>query len=264
MELKGRVVLITGASEGIGAACARAFRARGAHVSLVARSSQGMLEAGGPDAVVTSGDLTDAAVREQAVQATVERFGTVDVLVNNAGRGLYAPATRSPLTEVRQMFELNLFSLVGMTELVAPLLRRQRRGMVVNISSIAGKVTLPWFALYSASKYGVCSYGEALRMELRGTGVGVMTVCPGYVSTHFQENVLVGRPPTAVQRSRMFKITPEQCADAIVRGVTRDARTVVVPRLCWLLVAAQRVMPGLVEARLARLQQDYAQAEGGV
>src|SRR5437867_3070539 len=105
MRIAGKVVLITGTSEGIGAACARAFRTRGARLSVTARSEPKLIEAGGADAVVTAGDITDPEVRRSIVDRTIERYGAIDILINNAGVGLYAPAWKAPLEDARAMFE---------------------------------------------------------------------------------------------------------------------------------------------------------------
>jgi short-subunit dehydrogenase len=147
--------------------------------------------------------------------------------------------------------ELNFFALLGMIQLVAPHMRQRRTGTIVNVGSIAGKIPLPWMTLYSASKYAVGALTEGLRMELRGDGVKTMLVCPGYVTTGFQQHVRGGQAPGAVLRGRRMAITAAECARAIRRGVERDARTVVTPRAGWILVALARLFPALVEARMA-------------
>lgn len=255
MQIDGKVVLITGASEGIGAACADAFRRRGARLALTARSGERLRSVGGPEAVTVAGDITAAETRQGIVETTLQRCGSIDVLVNSAGVGLYAEAWQAPIEDVRRMFELNFFALLEMVQLVAPVMRRQKRGTIVNIGSIAGKVTLPWFTLYSASKYAVGSLTDGLRMELKRDGVHAMTVCPGYVSTAFQKHVLTGAPPASVQRSRTFRITPQQCAEAIVRGVERDARTVVTPRAGWFFIMMERLLPRAVDAQMERMHR---------
>ena len=256
MTIDGKVVLITGASQGIGAACAREFRNRGARLSLTARSEDKLKEVAGADAVITAGDLTSAAVRSRVVERTMERFGAIDILINNAGAGLYAPAWKAPLDEAHAMFELNFFAPLAMIQLVAPHMRERRSGMIVNIGSIAGKVTLPWFTLYSATKYALGSLTEGLRMELAGDGIRTMVVCPGYVKTDFQSHALVGRPPDSLWR---VSITSEQCARAVARGVERDARTVVTPALGWAFIALQRLFPALVEMQLRRIYRGVTQ-----
>ena len=257
MRIDGKVVLITGASEGIGAACAQSFRRRGAKLSLTARSEDKLRRVGGEDAVIVAGDLTDVRTRQRVVDQTLERFGRIDVLINNAGVGLYSPAWSASIEQARALFELNFFTVLEMVHLVAPPMKAQRSGVIVNVSSIAGKVTLPWFTLYSASKYALGSLSDGLRMELRRDGIHVMTVCPGYVQTGFQSHVLAGSPPDSVRRSRTFVITAEQCAEAIARGVERNARTVVTPRAGWLFILMERILPGLVDRQLERLQERY-------
>jgi len=258
MQIAGKAVLITGASEGIGAACAREFRQRGARLSLTARSEEKLKEAGGADAVVTAGDITDPEVRRRVVDRTIERFGAVDILINNAGIGLYAPAWQAPLDEAHAMFELNFFAPLAMIQLVVPHMRGSGGGMLVNIGSIAGKVTLPWFTLYSSSKFAIGSMTDGLRMELADDGIRTMTVCPGYVKTGFQGHALVGRPPDRLLRGKKFAITAEQCAEAVARGVERNARTVVTPASGWALIVAQRLFPSLVEAQMKRIYRSHA------
>ena len=253
MRIEGKVALITGASAGIGAACAAEFARAGARLSLTARTKDGLEAAGGPDALVTPGDLTDEAVRTRVVERTLERYGAIDILINNAGMCLYMPSWHTPMEEARRLWELNFFALLGMTQAVAPHMRARATGMIVNVGSIAGKVTLPWFSLYSASKFAVGALTEGLRMELLGAGVRTMLVCPGYVATGFQSHVIGGHPPDRVLRGKRFAITAAACARAIRRGVERDARTVVTPRSGWLLVALMRLFPGEVERRMARI-----------
>ena len=245
--------MITGASEGIGAACARAFARRGARLALTARSREKLAQPGGPDALAIPGDLTDPAVRRQVVEQTLTRFGAIDILVNNAGVGLYAPSWQASLEAARRMFELNFFALLDLTQLVVPHMKERRRGAIVNVSSIAGKVPFPWLTLYCASKYAVCALGDGLRMELKPYGIQVTTVCPGHVETGFAEHVLEGRLAERIRRASKFAITAAQCAEAVARGVERGARTVMTPRVGWLLVGLERLLPGVIDAQLARM-----------
>jgi short-subunit dehydrogenase len=260
MQIKDRVVLITGASEGIGAACARAFEKRGARLSLVARNSETLAAAGGPDALRTAGDITSDETRRSAVARTIERFGQIDILINNAGMGFYAAAWNASMEDSRRLFDLNLFAPLALTQLVVPYMRERQSGAIVNISSIAGKVTLPWMTLYSVSKYALGSLGDGLRMELKPFGIHAMTVCPMYVRTEFQAHALGARPPDAIVKGRRFTITADECAQAIVHGLERDARTVVVPRIGWMFVALTRLFPRLIESKLSAIGQRQASA----
>lgn len=260
MQIQGRVVLITGASEGIGAACARAFQSRGARLSLIARHGEKLATVGGADALRTAGDITSDETRRNVVARTVEQFGGIDILINNAGVGLYSTAWSAPMPDARRLFELNLFAPLALTQLVVPYMQERRRGAIVNISSVAGKVTLPWFTLYSVSKFALCSLTDGLRGELKPYGIRAINVCPGYVKTDFQDHALGTRPPDLIRKGRQFAITADQCAEAIARGVERDARTVMVPLIGWVLVALSRLFPATVESRLAAINQSRASA----
>jgi short-subunit dehydrogenase len=255
MQIPNRVVLITGASEGIGAACAAEFARCGAKLVLTARSEAGLRKAAAaaeaPDALIVPGDLTDDAHRRTLAARAIERFGAIDILINNAGLGLYVPSWAVPMEDARRLMELNFFAPLALTQLVAPQMRERRTGLIVNVGSIAGKVTLPWMTLYSLSKFALGSLTEGMRMELLASGVRTMIVCPGYVKTGFQQHVVAGQAPDRVIKGRRFAIEPRECAEAIRRGVERDARTIVTPRAGWALVLASRLFPGLVEARLA-------------
>jgi len=252
MQIDGKVALITGASTGIGAACAAEFARAGAKLSLCARSEDGLRRAACEGALITPGDLTDESVRLSVVERTLERFGAIDILINNAGMGMYIPSWQAPEPEVRRMMELNFFALLGMVRLVAPHMRARRSGTIVNVGSIGGKIALPWLTVYSSSKFAVGALTEGLRMELRRDQVRTMLVCPGYVLTEFQDRA-VGEVPPQMVKGRRFAITAAQCAADIRRGVERDARTVVTPRVGWLLVALARLLPRVVEARMARM-----------
>jgi short-subunit dehydrogenase len=258
MKLEGKVVLITGASEGIGAACAKAFRERGARLALTARNAEKLKQVAGGDGFSWAADLTEPDGSRTAVEKTLQHYGRIDVLVNSAGVGLYAPACDAPLSQAQALFDLNFFALLETVQQVVPIMRSQRSGTIVNISSIAGMLTLPWLTLYSASKHAVCSLTEGLRMELRPDGIHAMCVCPGYVSTGFQSHVLAGTPPVGLQRKRPLSITPAQCARAVVRGVERNARTVVTPSAGWLAVMAARFLPAIVERRLEQVYREGA------
>jgi short-subunit dehydrogenase len=257
MQIPNRVVLITGASEGIGAACAAEFARCGAKLVLTARSETGLLKAAeaasAKDALIVSGDLTDDGDRRRLVERALKRFGAIDILINNAGLGLYSPSWSVPMEEARRLMELNFFAPLALAQLVAPQMRERRAGLIVNIGSIAGKVALPWMTLYSVSKSALGSLTEGMRMELLGSGVRTMIVCPGYVKTSFQQHVVAGQPPASVIKGRRFAIEPSECAEAIRRGVERDARTVVTPRSGWALAVASRLFPSVVEARLAEM-----------
>lgn len=253
MVLKDKVVLITGASGGIGAACAASFRKRGARLALTARREHKLKEVAADGELVIPGDLTGHQARKNIIDSTIARYGGLDVLINNAGIGLYVSTCDASLDQAKALFDLNFFVPLAMTQLAAAAMRPRRSGTIVNVGSIAGKIVLPWLTLYSASKHALGAMTDGLRMELLRDGIHMMTVCPGYVNTDFQSHVIAGKPPAVMQRSRPLGVTMEQCAEAIAGGVERNARTVVTPASGWLAIAAARLFPGLTERRLERM-----------
>jgi short-subunit dehydrogenase len=254
VRIEGKVVLITGASQGIGSACAAEFARAGAKLSLTARSPGSGPQSPSPTLIVP-GDITQESARREIVERTLDRFGSIDILINNAGVGLYDPSWSAAMEDVRWLMELNFFAPLALAQLVLPHMRAQRSGMIVNVGSVAGKMPLPWMTLYSASKYALGALTEGLRMELRGDRIRTMIVCPGYVKTAFQQNARGGPIPSRLERGRCFAITAAECAAAIRRGVERDARTVVAPAAAWLLVFAMRLFPSVVESQLAAINQ---------
>jgi short-subunit dehydrogenase len=250
-SMKGKVVIVTGASDGIGAKLVTLFRARGARVCLSGRNEAKLTAVAGPGDLVVSGDITDDAVRRAIIAETAGHFGAIDVLINNAGRGSYHTACAEPLSDARALFDLNFFAPLALAQLAAPYLRHSG-GSLVNVSSIAGQMTLPWLPVYSASKFALAAITTAQRAELRRDGIHVMGVFPGYVDTGFQRHAS-GTPPAVVAGNRRFAVTAEECAEAIIGGIEHRRNTVVTPRAGWLLVWANRLFPGVVEARLERV-----------
>jgi len=262
MKIAGSVIIVTGASDGIGAELARILAARGAKLVLNARNETRLREVvRSAEPLIVAGDITDGETRRRIVDGALARFGQIDVVINNAGAGLYSPAWKAPMADVRRLMELNLFAPLELIQLVTPHMRARKSGMIVNIGSMAGKITLPWFTLYSVSKYALGSLTEGLRMELKRDGIRSMIVCPGYVATNFQGHILGGSVPSTVARAKGLAITAEQCALDIVRGIEANKRTVVTPKLGWLAVAAARLFPAIMQAQLAKIndRQQLAQ-----
>jgi short-subunit dehydrogenase len=252
MRIESQVALITGASSGIGQALAAELSQRGALLALTARTIQPH-----PTHLTVPGDLTSPDFRRHLIETTLARYGRIDILINNAGVGLYEPSWRANDEAVRHMFELNFFAALHLAQLTVPGMRERRHGMVVNIGSIASKVTLPWFTLYSATKHALASFTDGLRMENAAAGLHAMLVCPGYVKTRFQQNVLIGRPPDELASGRRFATTAPTLARAIADGIARNRRQVLHPASGWALIAAWRTLPRLVEAIFEKLQRDH-------
>lgn len=244
MNLEGKVALVTGGTAGIGLALAGKLRERGAKVIVCGLQEHAAPE---PDLDrVIYGDVTDPADRERIVTAALTEFGRVDVLVNSAGVGLYAPASDSPSDHVRRMFDINVFAAMEMVALVRAQMRASGGGVIVNIGSIGGIVTLPWSTMYCASKSAVHSMTEGLYRELRSERIHVMLVIPGIVRTGFRERVLAGTVPDGVGRIR-YMMSPADLAGAIVSGIERERRKVVKPLPGFVFAAIDYLCPAIID-----------------
>ena len=179
-------ILVTGCSSGIGRAVVLDLLAHGHTVWATARRPETLAELEAAGARVLALDVTDEASMRAAVKAVEAEHGAVGTLVNNAGYGVYGPVEEVDLDDVRRQFETNVFGLARLVQLVLPGMRRARRGRVVNISSMGGRITFPLGGYYHASKYAVESISDALRMEVRPFGLDVVVVEPGLITTGFE------------------------------------------------------------------------------
>lgn len=180
-------ILITGSSGGIGRETARLFQARGWNVVATMRSPEKGRDLAALDNVeVVRLDVTDPASISAAIQAGIDRFGSIDVLLNNAGYGVYAPLEAIPSRMIRDQFEVNVFGYLDVTQAILPHFRARRSGLIINVSSIGGVITFPMGTLYHGTKWAIEGLSEALSFELREIGVGVKLVQPGDVLTDFK------------------------------------------------------------------------------
>jgi NAD(P)-dependent dehydrogenase (short-subunit alcohol dehydrogenase family) len=181
-----KTVLITGASTGIGRATAELFAERGWNVVATMRIPDNGADLDQLDSVTVERlDVTDAASIDAAVASAIERFGAVDVLVNNAGYGAFGPLEATPSENITKQFDTNVIGLLEVTKAVLPQMRAQGSGAIVNISSIGGRVTLPLGTLYHGTKWAVEGLSEALSYELESIGIRVKIVEPGVIATDF-------------------------------------------------------------------------------
>jgi NAD(P)-dependent dehydrogenase (short-subunit alcohol dehydrogenase family) len=181
-----RTVFITGTSTGIGRAAVRHFQAEGWNVVATMRAPQDGTElAALPRVLVTRLDVTESASIEAAVNEAVSAFGSIDVLVNNAGFGAYGPLEVTGMDVVRRQFDTNVVGLIEVTKAMLPIMRAQGRGIVINISSVGGRMTFPLGSLYHGSKFAVEGFSEALVFELAPLGIAVKLIEPGLVETDF-------------------------------------------------------------------------------
>lgn len=180
-----KTVLITGASSGIGKASAKHFREKGWNVVATMRNVDDGADFQGDGYLVTRLDLLDTDSIGAALKAALAKFGSIDVLVNNAGYGAYGPLEATPMEKIRRQMEVNFFGLVSTIQAVLPTMRAARSGTIVNISSVGGRMCYPFGALYHGSKWAVEGLSEALSYELLTLGIRVKLVEPGGVKTDF-------------------------------------------------------------------------------
>jgi short-subunit dehydrogenase len=260
MNCEGKVVWITGASSGIGAALAQAFAARGARVVLSARRlaelEQVRARCERPDAhLVLPLDVTKGDPR-QAVAAVLERFGRIDVLVNNAGISQRSRVADTRLEVDRRIMEVNYFGVVALTRAVLPVMQRQRAGRFVVISSVVGRISTPLRSTYSASKHALHGFFEALRAEEYDNGIDVLMVCPGAVSTEVSLHALSGDgsehgilDPLLAQG-----MAPAECARRILDAFAAGRAEVVVAGREGLAVTINRFAPWLFRRLVRRMK----------
>ncbi|HEX3269638.1 MAG TPA: SDR family NAD(P)-dependent oxidoreductase [Ktedonobacterales bacterium] len=227
LPLAGRVALITGASGGIGSATARELARQGASVILAARRGDVLdalaseLGASGVEALAVPTDLTDATQIEPLVERALERFGRIDILVNNAGIGTPRSLAKTAPDAIRRELEINLVGAVLLTHAVLPGMLERKSGAIISIASVAGHVAVE--PLYSATKFGIRGFSLALRRQLRGSGVTVSVVSPGYISTPMTRGNKLPMPGPEVVAKRIAKLARKPKREVIVPGIYRIA-----------------------------------------
>lgn len=262
MRLTGKTALVTGASSGIGRAAALAFARAGANVVLAARRLDRLqalareVEALGVRALPVRCDVVLEPDRAELLARTRASFGGLDVLVNNAGIGLYAPLEAISDAQVRQVFELNVFSVIALTRDALPMLEASE-GTVVNVSSVVGHRGLPMIGGYSATKAALNALSEAWRAELSAKRVKVLVVSPGFTATEFREHRL--HPDGLEQDADPLRpMSAEEVGRVIVRAVRRGRVQTVLTGPGKAMVWASRFAPRLfdrIAPRLARTKR---------
>ena len=250
MRWEGSVVMVTGASRGIGRAVANALGRRGARLGLLARSSgdleRVLAESGGRGVCVVA-DVGDRTAVEAGVQRIVDELGDVDVLVNNAGIGAYGPFVDTDPEVFERLMRVNYLGTVYPTHAVLPAMLRRGSGHVVNVSSVAGRFGSPFEAAYAATKFAVAGMTEALSIELHGSGVHASLVNPGLVDTDFFE--ARGHPHG---HERMTVLAPERVAETVIRAVERHRAETFVPRWIRAAYVFKNLVPPAYRAGTAR------------
>jgi NAD(P)-dependent dehydrogenase (short-subunit alcohol dehydrogenase family) len=275
-----RVVLITGCSSGIGKAAAIELNRAGAVVYASARNPETLTELAAAGCRTVRLDVTDEDSMVTALARIQDEQGRLDVLVNNAGFGLYGPVEQVSLAEVRRQFDTNVFGLVRLSQLALPAMRARRSGRIVNVSSMGGRTTLPGGGYYHASKYAVEAISDALRIEVKSFGIQVVLIEPGVVRTPWSEQAMqhqaeigdaAGADPYAQYKDAVaasferayngplakLSISAESVAKVIARAATNRrprARYLISP-MAKSLVAVKTLLPDRMHDAL--LKQQY-------
>jgi len=221
-DLKGRTAIVTGASAGLGVRVAKALASEGMNLVLAARSAEALeavaaeLRGMGVKAIAVPTDVADEQQLSRLVDRTVTEFGSIDVLVNNAGIEAFRPFHELPPDDIRRTIDVNLTATLQLTRLVLPHMLQSRRGHIVNMASTAGKQGPAFGAAYGASKAGMIAFTQALRTEYHATGVSASAVCPGFASDGGIYEVI---------RQRIGRGTPwylgSTTAEAVARAVVK-------------------------------------------
>jgi len=262
-NFQGKTVVVTGASSGIGRETALAFAEAGANVVLAARRLDTLEKivdehpAWRERMLIVRTDVTQDNDVARLVERTIAGFGRIDILVNNAGIGLRARVADSRPEDARRLMELNFFGALRCIQAVLPHMQRQAanpegvRGQIVNIGSVLSAVAMPRNGIYSASKFALRALSDALRIELRGTGVDVILIMPGYIDTPFFENQIRYDGPVRV--SPIKGEHPSKVAHAILRACVLRQREAVLTMPAKLGVWTKRFAPRLLDFFLARI-----------
>ncbi len=250
----GRVIIVTGASSGIGRATALALGREGAKLVLVARRENRLreLEAEiGRDTLVLPLDLRDKQQVEQMIRATVDRYGRIDVLINNAGFGFMGSVESTPQSIVREIFDVNFEAPLLACQLVIPIMRKQGVGHIINVSSVVGRRALPLNGIYCATKFALDGISESLRVELKDFNIDVSIISPASTESEFGDNVRRG--DVQARFTPVWQVqSAEQVANAIVRCIKHPKIEVFPNRISRILAWVNTLAPSLLDKVVLR------------
>ncbi len=260
MEMDGKVVVVTGASMGIGEEIARIFADHGGRVVLLSRDASRAEAArhriGHTDRTVALAcDVTHREEVDRVLGLTLHHFDRVDVWVNNAGIGIRDSVAEMDMAACRALFETNFFGMIHCLQAVVPLMREGGGGTIINISSVAGHIPVPFMSPYCASKFALNSLGKGARLELKRDNINLLTVCPGYVSTEFGAHMVTNRRGK-LRPDSVRGITAGRVARATYHGYLKRKREVIVPWTMIPVIKMYQLFPGLLEWGMSRAMKD--------
>jgi NAD(P)-dependent dehydrogenase (short-subunit alcohol dehydrogenase family) len=254
MKFKDKVVIVTGATSGIGLACARAFAAEGSKVVLAARSEDKLKQilndfsCNGKDCIGVKTDVTSQADCENLINKTIIKFGRIDILVNNAGISMRALFEDVDMEVLRKVMDVNFWGTVYCTKYALPYIL-QTKGSIVGISSIAGFHGLPGRTAYSASKFAMQGFLESVRIENLKKGIQVLILSAGFTSSNIRLNALDahGNPQGETPMPEEKLMPPERVAKNVLRSIRKRKRNRIMTTEGQLMVFFQRIIPRLVD-----------------
>jgi short-subunit dehydrogenase len=256
MNPENRAVILTGASQGIGRATAHVLARAGCKLALAARTAEplqaltGELMAAGQPAIAIPADVGDTAQAAALAHKTVEAFGRIDVVINNAGIGVRDRVLDLQEQEARRTMDVNYFGPVALIQAAIPYLKTNPDGgLIINISSIVGRRAMPGIAGYCASKGALEKMAESLRLELKAANIRVSTVYPGVTQTKFNDNSLGG---SQEGRGRLSGVPPERVAQAILNTIRNERRDVFITLFDRTFITVSMLWPGLMDKLLSR------------
>jgi short-subunit dehydrogenase len=248
LDYTGKVVVITGASSGIGEQSAEEFAKLHANVVLVSRNEEQLqkiatrLSKYQTKTFVYACDVSDKDQVDKMGKTIIEKFGTIDVLVNNAGFGIYNTVEKTTTDELESQMSTNFLGMMYCTKTFLPQLLKQGSGHIVNVASVAGSIGIPGMAAYCASKFAMLGFSESLFHELKGTGVGVTVVSPIMVRTNFFKHESFGNMP----RYSATSLDPKTVANAVVRAASSPRLEIVVPQFVRIAIWLKQTFPYLI------------------
>lgn len=261
MDIEGKRTLITGGSSGIGLALADALGRKGARLVITGRRADVVAHAAaelrkaGTQCTPLAADVSTDAGRDSTLAGALEAMGGIDILVNNAGGVRAGKLETTTEAEIRSMIEVDLVAPILLARRALPHLRKDAGGLIINVASGIALIGVPFYATYAAAKAGLARFGEALRRELSGSGVHVMTVYPGATDTPMMRTSRAGPELGFTQEQ------PEDVAKAIVAGIEDDALEVIRGGEARLqMIALNRENPAAVDARFSGMKDALAEA----
>ena len=272
-ELVGRVAVVTGGSRGLGFALCRELAARGARVATCARGAKQLEEARrrlGGDILAVPCDVSDRAEVESFLATVAERLGPVDVLVNNAGVISVGPLATQTHEDFEQMLGAQLWGTINTTLAVLPAMRERREGRIANITSVGGKLSVPWLLPYATAKFAAVGFSEGLRAELAGTGIRVTTVVPGlmrtgsFLSAYFKgdRSDLEYNLFTPLSSVPVTTVAADRAASRIVRAIRLGEPEVTLGLHAKLAARANGLAPGTVARVLSLVARALPEVHG--